>query len=101
MDNHDNINQTPQQRQPIFNLPKVVLAFLFTMGGIHMIRSLLLTTNQDTLLLTFFAFLPLRYESLTQIDIFTLMTPVSYSVLHGSLSICLSIQYGWQYLVQL
>jgi len=51
------------QREPIFNIPTVVVALLFALAGVHLVRTLLLSTEQDVELLLTFAFIPARYDS--------------------------------------
>ena len=51
------------QREPIFNIPAVVVALLFALAGVHLVRTLLLSTEQDVELLLTFAFIPARYDS--------------------------------------
>lgn len=51
------------QREPIFNIPAVVLALLAAMALIHAARSYLLTDDQNIEFLLTFAFIPARYDS--------------------------------------
>jgi membrane associated rhomboid family serine protease len=51
------------QREPIFNIPAVVLALLAAMALIHAARSYLLTGDQNIEFLFTFAFIPARYDS--------------------------------------
>ena len=51
------------QREPIFNIPTVVVALLFALAGVHLVRTLLLSSEQDVELLLTFAFIPARYDS--------------------------------------
>lgn len=50
----------PARRQPIFNLPPVIVACVAVLVGIHLARVLLLDADADFELLLRFAFIPLR-----------------------------------------
>jgi membrane associated rhomboid family serine protease len=50
----------PSRRQPIFNLPPVIVACLAVLVGIHAARTLFLDADTDFDLLLRFAFIPLR-----------------------------------------
>jgi membrane associated rhomboid family serine protease len=51
------------QREPIFNIPPVIVAMLAVMALVHAARLFTLTTAQDNELLWLFAFDPVRYGS--------------------------------------
>lgn len=51
------------KREPIFNIPPVVLAALAVLALIHAVRVLLLTDAQDIEFLFTFAFIPARYDT--------------------------------------
>jgi membrane associated rhomboid family serine protease len=53
-------NFAPGRRQPVFNLPPVIVASLAVLIGIHAARVTLLTSEADFDLLLRFAFIPLR-----------------------------------------
>lgn len=79
----------PQERaprEPVFNLPGVVLAFLAICTGLHLVRSFLLTPEQDFWLIVRFAFIPLRHSGGYGLDVFAFISPWSYSLLHGGLA---------------
>lgn len=50
------------QREPIFNVPAVVVGLLVILAAIHFARVYLLTPSQDELMLGLMAFDPIRYE---------------------------------------
>ena len=50
----------PQGRQPVFNLPAVIVVTLAVLVGVHVIRVVLLTPEADFDLVLRFAFIPLR-----------------------------------------
>lgn len=76
----------PQQRVPVFNLPTGILAALAVLGAIYAAQSLFLSASAAEWLAVTFGFLPLRYiYPLSEQAYEWLWTPVTYSLLHGSL----------------
>ncbi len=79
------------QREPLFNVPTVIIVLLAVLTVIHGVRSELIDQEQDIWLLIYFAFIPARYDSSVVLggllpggvaaDIWTFVT---YSLLHGS-----------------
>ena len=76
-------------REPIFNIPPVVLAVLAVLALVHLARILLLTEQQDIEFLLTFAFIPARYDSSVVLggtlpgggaDIWTFVT---YALIHA------------------
>ena len=53
----------PQLREPIFNVPLVVIATVGVLVFVHAFRTLVLTDEQDVNFLLSFAFIPARYGS--------------------------------------
>ncbi len=51
-----------EKREPILNVPGVVLALLLLLGAVHAVREWVLSVYDDQLLLLTFAFIPARYE---------------------------------------
>jgi len=51
------------KREPIFNVPTVIVALLALLALIHAVRTLLLTDEQNLEFLYTFAFIPARYDS--------------------------------------
>jgi membrane associated rhomboid family serine protease len=49
-------------REPIFNVPRVVIAILAVLVVIHLLRDYVLSEEQDVQLLLTFAFIPARYD---------------------------------------
>lgn len=75
----------PPAREPIFNLPTAILASLVIIAGIYGIQSLLEPEAAETFAITF-GFAPIRYVyPLSAQGYEWLWTPVTYSLLHGSL----------------
>lgn len=52
-----------RQREPIFNIPGIVLAIIAAMIAVHLARVYALTTQQDRAFLLEFAFFPARYDA--------------------------------------
>lgn len=79
-----------QQREPIFNVPSVVLLLLLLLAGIHGVREWLLSATADSELLLTFAFVPSRYgaDALVLPGGFgaQLWTFVTYAFLHADLT---------------
>ncbi len=55
-------SQRPSVRQPIFNIPGVVLAFLAVLVGIHLLREWVLTNAGDLRVLYDYALIPARWS---------------------------------------
>ena len=74
------------ERVPVFNLPGAILAALALLGLIYAAQALLLSAATVEWLTFTFGFLPLRYVyPLSEQGLAWLWTPVTYSLLHGSL----------------
>jgi membrane associated rhomboid family serine protease len=77
------------KRQPLFNIPPVVIAVLAVLVLVHVMRTLVLSEQQDTEFLLSFAFIPVRYDSSVVLgdglpgggaDIWTFVT---YALIHA------------------
>lgn len=74
-----------RKREPAFNLPGSLVAALAFLTLVHVIRTYLLTHQQDEWVLLQFAFISARYlPQFMAVDWAWLWTPVTYSFLHGS-----------------
>ena len=51
------------QREPLFNIPSVIIALIVALAAIHGIRTLVLSDDQNIEFLLTFAFIPLRYDA--------------------------------------
>jgi membrane associated rhomboid family serine protease len=51
-----------QQREPILNVPAVVVALLLVLGLVHGVREYILSDNADRVLVWMLAFVPARYD---------------------------------------
>jgi membrane associated rhomboid family serine protease len=75
----------PGAREPVFNIPAVLLWVLAILWLVQIVRVYLLTPAQDSALLVQTAFIPLRYATpLSQQSLAWLWSPLTYSFLHGS-----------------
>lgn len=80
-----------QHREPLFNLPTVIVALLGVLALIHGVREWFLTPDQDILVLLDFSFIPARYDASpvpggvfpggAGADVWSFVT---YALLHGS-----------------
>ena len=50
-------------REPVFNVPAVVVVLILVMCLVHFVRELLLPAGIDELLVWTFAFVPARYDA--------------------------------------
>ncbi|MEP5623838.1 MAG: rhomboid family intramembrane serine protease, partial [Hyphomicrobiales bacterium] len=81
-----------QERQkptdpPVFNLPNIIVWLGAGLIVIHLVRTFLLPTNYDNLVVYFIAFWPIKYTALSSLSAIDLASSlwafVSYSFLHG------------------
>ncbi len=72
-----------RRREPMFNIPPVVLAALAICVGVHLVRVYLLSVDQDIGLLIRTAFVPIRYSGAFDLDIYAFTSPITYAFLHG------------------
>lgn len=73
----------PAPREPAFNLPSVVVAFIAACVLVHLVRAFVLTPDQDWWVIVRFAFIPVRYSGQYVLDAYAYISPLSYSLLHG------------------
>ena len=77
-----------RDREPLFNLPVIVILFIALCVGIHLVRLYVLTPQQDYELLLNGAFFPIRYTGGFDLDVFAFTSPFTSSLLHA----------GWMHL---
>jgi len=82
-----------QSSEPIFNIPAVIVATLAVFVGIHVLRSFVLSSDQDLELLLLFAFIPARYDTALLLEGALpggfgaqVWTFVSYAFLHADIA---------------
>ena len=75
---------TPAKKQPVFNLPTVLVCLVGVCFAVHIARQYLLSEQwQDWVVLTF-AYFPIRYTpEYFVLDLPTLVSPLGHSFLHG------------------
>lgn len=71
------------RREPVFNLPKIVMAIIALCAGVHMLRTYVLTDEQDFELLVRTAFIPVRYSGQYDAEFYAFSSPFTYTFLHG------------------
>lgn len=74
------------ERQPVFNIPAVVVALIATCVAVHVVRVYVLTFEQDLELLVRTAFIPVRHSGLYELEVYAFTSPVTYAFLHGSVA---------------
>jgi membrane associated rhomboid family serine protease len=74
------------RREPMFNLPAIVVVLIAACAGIHLVRSFAITPDTDMSLLLRFAFWPIRYSGGYDLDVYAFVSPLSYSLLHGGVA---------------
>lgn len=80
------IERLDNPRQPIFNLPGILVATLLLLAAIYAVQTLVLSDNAVEWLLITFGFIPARYIiPLSEQGLQWLWSPVTYSLLHGSI----------------
>jgi membrane associated rhomboid family serine protease len=83
----------PRFRQPMFNLPRVMVALIAVLAGIHAIRSYVLSDSQWLWVLVNFAFIPARFDGfagvLVPVEVLggaAIWSFVTYALLHADLT---------------
>ncbi|MBR0555691.1 rhomboid family intramembrane serine protease [Ciceribacter sp. L1K23] len=72
--------------EPVFNLPTGILAAMVLLAGIYVLQAYVLSPDAAQSFVFTFAFSPLRYVyPLSEQGLEWLWTPVTYSLLHGSI----------------
>lgn len=76
----------PAGREPVFNMPPVILAIMALCIGVHLIRVYWLTPEQDFAVLIRAAFIPIRYSGRYVLDFYSFSSPFTYTFLHGGVA---------------
>lgn len=74
----------PAPREPVFNMPAVVVALIVLNLVIHIVRVHVLDPGQDIGVILRAAFIPVRYSGEYLLDFYAFTSPLTYSLLHGS-----------------
>jgi membrane associated rhomboid family serine protease len=85
-DDHEWRETPPPRREPVFNLPAVVIALIAVCVGVHAVRMLLISEQQDIGIIARLAFIPIRYSGQYIIDAYAFAGPVTYAFLHGGIA---------------
>lgn len=82
--------QNSTRREPVLNLPPVMVWSLLVLAAIHAVRTYLLSPDQDAFVLAAFAFIPVRLTAPETYDIVwpggllgDVWTFLTYALLHG------------------
>jgi membrane associated rhomboid family serine protease len=76
----------PPRREPVFNLPPVVLAVIGICVAVFLLQQYVLTEEQQITLLTDGAFIPVLYTGQYGFDWFLFTRPFTYAFMHGGLA---------------
>lgn len=75
-----------RRREPVFNLAPAVVLLVLVCIGLFAVESLWPDIDLQVWLTVRFAFWPIRYSAPGALDLYALVSPVTYSLLHGSLA---------------
>lgn len=73
-------------REPVFNLPGVVVALIGVCVAVHAVRATLFDIDMEIRLLVRFSFIPVLFPAGYDPAFFALVAPWSYSFLHGGIA---------------
>jgi membrane associated rhomboid family serine protease len=76
----------PRRREPMFNMPVIVLVIIGLCVAVYLLRTYVLTPPQDLDLLIAAAFIPVRYSGQYAIDFWAFSSPFTYTFLHGGIA---------------
>lgn len=76
----------PRDREPMFNVPAVVLAIIGLCVAVYLMQSYVMDDSQNLTFLYDAAFIPVLYTGEYGFDWFMLSRPFTYTFLHGSLA---------------
>lgn len=84
-DDHDDVTERTAEppREPVFNLAPVVVAIAMACIAIHVLIAHVLSTAAYVWVIENFAFIPVRYSGAFPFTAAWLVSPLSYSLLHG------------------
>lgn len=74
-----------RRREPLFNMPPVVLALIGLMAVVHLVRAQVLGADGDFWLIVHAAFVPDFYSGTYAVDPWTFAAPFTYTLLHGDI----------------
>ncbi len=76
----------PRRREPVFNLPPVVLASIGICVAVYLLQQYVLNETQQMTLLYDGAFIPVLYTGRYGFDWFLFTRPFTYAFMHGSVA---------------
>lgn len=76
----------PPRREPVFNLPSVVLAFIVICVGAYVVTGFVLDREQYFWVMVHGAFIPILYSGQVPAEFYPVTGPITYSLLHGSVA---------------
>jgi membrane associated rhomboid family serine protease len=85
----DEAEELPPPREPVFNLPGVVLFLIGACVAVHLFRLYVLGPGEEADFVLRGAFIPARYSGRFALDLYAFTSPVTYAFLHG----------GWAHLL--
>lgn len=71
------------RREPVFNLPPVVLAIVGICVALFLLQAYVLTPDQNLDLIRYGAFIPVIYTGRYGFDVWAFTSPFTYTLLHG------------------
>ncbi|MCX7303301.1 MAG: rhomboid family intramembrane serine protease [Hyphomicrobiales bacterium] len=74
------------RREPVFNLPPIVLAFILICVGAYFVTGFVLDEEQYFWVMVHAAFIPILYSGQVPVEFYPVAGPVTYSLLHGSVA---------------
>ena len=78
--------QEPRRREPVFNIPGVVIVLIAICVASYVVSTYFLDDRQYFWLLLHAAFIPILYSGQLPLDFLPIAGPVTYSLLHGSVA---------------
>ena len=84
LDDIDDREPVAAQREPVFNLPPVVLSLIAICVVVYLVQAYVLSPTQYIFLLVYGAFIPIRYSGQFALELAAFTSPFTYAFLHGS-----------------
>lgn len=82
------------RREPLLNLPRVIVTVIGVMAAIHLVRTQILNEEQDFWLIVHAAFVPDFYSGSYALDVWSFVAPFTYTLLHGD-AVHLAVNAVW------
>ena len=78
--------QAERVREPIFNMPGIVVLIIGICVLVHVWRAYVLSSDADFAVIVRYAFWPIRYTGDYALDVYAFVAPVTYAFLHGGIA---------------